>query len=109
MSDYRAPVKDAFRHGRTGRFKELSAIPGYEEATPDLADAVLDEVGQIRRRKGWRRLIASATRKAATDRERRDHAGRLERGLQAVLRCRLERHFLASSISAARVKKTTHG
>ncbi len=48
MSDYRAPVKDMrFVMDELAGFKELSAIPGYEEATPDLADAVLDEAAKF--------------------------------------------------------------
>jgi hypothetical protein len=40
MSDYRAPVKDMrFVMDELAGFKELSQLPGYEDATPDLADA----------------------------------------------------------------------
>ncbi|MBI2276479.1 MAG: acyl-CoA dehydrogenase C-terminal domain-containing protein [Dechloromonas sp.] len=48
MSDYRAPVKDMrFVMDELAGFKELSQIAGYEEATPDLADAVLDEAAKF--------------------------------------------------------------
>ncbi|WP_306607362.1 acyl-CoA dehydrogenase C-terminal domain-containing protein [Azonexus sp.] len=44
MNDYRAPVKDMrFVMDELAGFKELSSFPGFEEATPDLADAILDE------------------------------------------------------------------
>ncbi|MDP3538979.1 MAG: acyl-CoA dehydrogenase C-terminal domain-containing protein [Azonexus sp.] len=48
MSDYRAPVKDMrFVMDELAGFKELSRIAGYEEATPDLADAVLEEAAKF--------------------------------------------------------------
>ncbi len=48
MSDYRAPVKDMrFVMDELAGFKEISQLPGYEEATPDLADAVLDEAAKF--------------------------------------------------------------
>ena len=48
MSDYRAPVKDMrFVMDELAGFKELSQIAGFEEATPDLADAILDEAAKF--------------------------------------------------------------
>jgi len=48
MSDYKAPVKDMrFVMDELAGFKELSQLPGFEEATPDLADAVLDEAAKF--------------------------------------------------------------
>ncbi|MCG2577286.1 acyl-CoA dehydrogenase C-terminal domain-containing protein [Dechloromonas sp. XY25] len=48
MSDYRAPVKDMrFAMDELAGFRELSRIPGFEEATPDLADAILDEAAKF--------------------------------------------------------------
>ncbi|RIX43639.1 MAG: acyl-CoA dehydrogenase [Rhodocyclales bacterium GT-UBC] len=48
MSDYRAPVKDMrFVMDELAGFKALSQIPGYEEATPDLADAILEEAAKF--------------------------------------------------------------
>ena len=48
MSDYRAPVKDMrFVMEELAGFKELSAMPGFEEATPDLAEAILDEAARF--------------------------------------------------------------
>jgi alkylation response protein AidB-like acyl-CoA dehydrogenase len=83
MSDYRAPVKDMrFVMDELAGFKELSQLPGYEDATPDLADAILEEAAKFAgevlapaqpdRRQG--RLQADA--------QWRDYAGWLERSLQ---------------------------
>ena len=48
MSDYRAPVREMrFVMDELAGFKELSQLPGYEEATPDVADAVLDEAAKF--------------------------------------------------------------
>jgi len=48
MSEYRAPVKDMrFVMDELAGFKELSQIAGFEEATPDLADAILDEAAKF--------------------------------------------------------------
>ncbi len=48
MNDYRAPVQDMrFVMDEIARFGELSQLPGFEDATPDLADAVLDEAAKF--------------------------------------------------------------
>ncbi len=48
MSDYRAPVKDMrFVMDELAGFKALSQIAGFEEATTDLADAILDEAAKF--------------------------------------------------------------
>ena len=48
MNDYRAPVKDMrFVMDELAGFKELSQIAGYEEATPDVADAILEEAARF--------------------------------------------------------------
>ncbi|WP_153147287.1 acyl-CoA dehydrogenase [Dechloromonas sp. H13] len=48
MSDYRAPVKDMrFVMDEVAGFRELSAFPQYAEATPDMADAILDEAAKF--------------------------------------------------------------
>jgi alkylation response protein AidB-like acyl-CoA dehydrogenase len=48
MSEYRAPVKDMrFVMDELAGFKELSQLPAYEDATPDLADAILDEAARF--------------------------------------------------------------
>ena len=48
MSDYRAPVKEMrFVMDDLAGFKELSQLPCFEEATPDLADAILDEAAKF--------------------------------------------------------------
>ncbi|WP_412480518.1 acyl-CoA dehydrogenase [Azonexus sp. IMCC34839] len=48
MSDYRAPVKDMrFVLDEIAGLNEISQLPGFEEATPDLVDAVLDEAAKF--------------------------------------------------------------
>jgi acyl-CoA dehydrogenase len=48
MSDYRAPVKDMrFIMDEIVGLGEIARLPGYEEATPDMADAVLEEAAKF--------------------------------------------------------------
>ena len=48
MSDYVAPLKDMqFVLRELAGLDEVAALPGYEEATPDLVDAVLEEAGKF--------------------------------------------------------------
>jgi 3-(methylthio)propanoyl-CoA dehydrogenase len=48
MSEYRAPVKDMrFVMDELAGFRELSQLAGFEEATPDLADAILEEAAKF--------------------------------------------------------------
>jgi len=48
MSDYNAPVKDMrFVMDEIVGLAEIAQLPGYEEATPDLADAVLEEAAKF--------------------------------------------------------------
>ena len=48
MSDYRAPVKDMrFVVNELAGLSAVAALPGYDEATPDLVDAVLEEAAQL--------------------------------------------------------------
>ena len=48
MSDYRAPIKDMrFVMDELAGFRELSRIPAFAEATPDMADAILDEAAKF--------------------------------------------------------------
>ena len=48
MSDYRAPIKDMrFVMDELAGFKELSQFPGFEEATPEMADAILEEAAKF--------------------------------------------------------------
>ena len=50
MSDYRAPIKDMrFVMDEIAGFQQLSQIPAYAEATPDMADAILDEAAKFTR------------------------------------------------------------
>jgi len=48
MSDYQAPVKDMlFVMRELAGLDELSQLPGFEEATPDLVEAILEEASQL--------------------------------------------------------------
>ena len=48
MSDYRAPVKDMrFLMDEIAGLREIAQLPGYEEATPDLVDAILAEAARF--------------------------------------------------------------
>ncbi len=48
MSDYIAPLKDMrFVMDRLGPLAEIARLPGYEDASPDVVDAVLEEAGKL--------------------------------------------------------------
>src|SRR5260370_37445842 len=48
MTTYRAPIRDMqFVISELAGLKSLAALPGYEEATPELADAVLEEAAKL--------------------------------------------------------------
>ena len=48
MSDYRAPIKEMrFVQDEVAGFKELAQYPAFVEATPDIADAILDEAAKF--------------------------------------------------------------
>lgn len=48
MSTYTAPLRDMkFVLNELVNLKALSALPGYEEITPDLVDSVLEEAGKF--------------------------------------------------------------
>jgi alkylation response protein AidB-like acyl-CoA dehydrogenase len=48
MTTYRAPVRDMqFVINELAGLKSLAALPGYEEATPELAEAVLEEAARL--------------------------------------------------------------
>ena len=48
MSTYRAPVKDMrFVMDELADLAEIAQLPGFEEATPDMADAVLEEAAKF--------------------------------------------------------------
>ncbi len=48
MSDYAAPIADMrFVLNEIVGLGEIAGLPGYEEATPDLVDAVLEEAGKL--------------------------------------------------------------
>ena len=48
MADYRAPVKDmGFVINELAGLADIAALPGYEEATPDLVEAVMEEAALL--------------------------------------------------------------
>ncbi|WP_374344529.1 acyl-CoA dehydrogenase [Azonexus sp.] len=48
MSDYIAPVKDMrFVIDEIAKLPEISQLPAYQEATPDVVDAILDEAAKF--------------------------------------------------------------
>ena len=48
MAEYRAPVKDMlFVIRELAELDAVAKLPGFEEATPDLVEAILDEAGQL--------------------------------------------------------------
>ncbi len=48
MSDYHAPVKDMlFAINRLAGLDRLNQLPGFEDATPDLVESVLEEAAQL--------------------------------------------------------------
>lgn len=50
MSDYNAPIDDMkFVLTELADLKGVAGLPGYEEATPDLVNAVLEEAGKLAR------------------------------------------------------------
>ncbi|MDP2171172.1 MAG: acyl-CoA dehydrogenase C-terminal domain-containing protein [Rhodocyclaceae bacterium] len=48
MSDYRAPLKEMrFVMDELAGLPEISQLPGFEDATPDMADAILEEAAKF--------------------------------------------------------------
>ena len=48
MSEYRAPVREIlFALRELAGLDRVSALPGYEEATPELAEAILEQAAQL--------------------------------------------------------------
>lgn len=48
MADYLAPIQDMnFVLSELVNIEEIAKLPGFEEATPDLVDAVLEEAGKV--------------------------------------------------------------
>jgi alkylation response protein AidB-like acyl-CoA dehydrogenase len=48
MSDYRAPVRDMlFAINELANFENVAALPGYEEASPDLVEAIIEGAAQV--------------------------------------------------------------
>ena len=69
MSDYAAPLADMrFALEVAAAWPRSRRCRASSTPTPDLVDAVLEEAGEVRRRRRWRRSIASATSRAAGSR-----------------------------------------
>ena len=48
MAEYRAPIKDMnFVLQQLVGMNDISKLPGYEEATPDMVSAILEEAGKL--------------------------------------------------------------
>ena len=48
MSDYRAPIEDMrFAMDELADLPGIARLPGFEEATPDMADAILEEAAKF--------------------------------------------------------------
>ena len=48
MSDYVAPLADMrFALSEIAGLRDIAQLPGFEQATPDLVDAVLEEAGKL--------------------------------------------------------------
>ena len=48
MSDYRAPIEDMrFVMDELADLSDIARLPGFEEATPDMADAILEEAAKF--------------------------------------------------------------
>ena len=48
MSDYRAPIEDMrFVMDELANLPDIARLPGFEEATPDMADAILEEAAKF--------------------------------------------------------------
>ena len=46
MSEYQAPLRDMhFVINELAGLDTLTALPGYEDATPDMVDAILEQAG----------------------------------------------------------------
>jgi len=48
VTDYSAPIQEIqFVLNELANMEKISQLPGFEEATPDLVDAVLEEAGKL--------------------------------------------------------------
>lgn len=48
MAEYKAPLKDiSFALRNNARMGQLAALPGFEDASPDMVDAILEEAGKV--------------------------------------------------------------
>ncbi|MCW8971419.1 MAG: acyl-CoA dehydrogenase family protein, partial [Rhodospirillales bacterium] len=48
MASYKAPLRDMrFVYNELFDYSEISSLPGYEDATPDLVDAIIEEAAKV--------------------------------------------------------------
>ena len=63
MSNYNAPIKDMqFVLNELAGLDRVAQLPGYEEATPDVVEALLEEAGRpitLWQRKAWREALGT--------------------------------------------------
>src|SRR5271156_2009927 len=92
MTAYRAPLQDMrFVINELAGLKTLAALPGYEEVTPELAEAVLDEAARLASE-----VLAPLNKPGdeagrVLDQGRRRRGRRLWRSIPTFRRQRLER------------------
>ena len=97
MSAYLAPLRDMqFVMHELAGLDEMAQLPGCEEVTPDLVDAILDEAGKFAGA-----VLAPLNKQGDTpglqaQRPCRDDPGRLQASLPAIHRRRLDRAGLRS-------------
>ena len=92
MTTYRAPIRDMrFVINELAGLKSLAALPGYEEVTAELAEAVLGGGGENRRRGVGAPQQARRRAGRIPDRRMGRRGRRLWRGLSPVCREWLER------------------
>jgi alkylation response protein AidB-like acyl-CoA dehydrogenase len=86
VQDYLFLLNDVFH------IERYADVPGYADLSPDIVEATLTEAARLCRRRVSRRSTASATARAATRHEDGSvhHAARLQGGLRAVPRRRLD-------------------
>ena len=93
MSNYVAPVREMmFAMNELAGLEEICGLPGNEEVSGDLVEAILDEAGKIRDRSSRTDQPVRRSSGQQVGRRRGDDCRRLQGGLFVLLRNRLERH-----------------